>query len=329
MRAHRRAMPPRPDPNARMRILVTGGAGFIGSHLVRRCVAEGHEVHVLLRPTSAATRLADVLPAIGMHRLLLSDSEAVQSCMGKVQPTHIFHLANSTAGRHDTAVVGAMASVTHLVDLLTLVEAAASADEPPRLLLRTGSIAEYGSGPVPFREEQREQPVTSYAAGIVAGSHYARVVAPRLPFPIVTARLALVYGPGQAADFLIPALMAACLEERPLVIERPLDCRDLIHVSDAVEALLRLAATAFRGGEIVNVGSGEAVAVGTLAAHVAALTGSDPALIRRMPQIDPVTHQLAVERMMALTGWAPEVALEDGFAKLIEEARRTGVAVAA
>ncbi len=222
-----------------------------------------------------------------------------------------------------------MASVAQLVELLTLVEAAASADEPPRLFLRTGSIAEYGAGPVPFREEQREQPVTSYAAGIVAGSHYATVVAPRLPFPIVTARLSLVYGSGQAADFLVPALMSACLEGRPLVVERPLDRRDLIHVSDAVEALLRLAATSFRGGEIINVGSGEAVEVGALAGRVAQLIGSDSGLIRRMPQIDPVTHQLAVERMGVLTGWAPRMALEDGFAKLIEEARRNGVAAAA
>lgn len=310
-----------------MRILVVGGAGFIGAHVVRRCLAEGHDLHVLQRPESDVTRLADMLPAIDLHRLALADGAAVRACLTKVRPTHIVYLANDTRSRHETGLAGAVTSVGQITDLVGLLDAAAGLVQPPCSFLRAGSMAEYGAGPVPFREEQREQPETHYAAAITAGTHYAMAMAPHLPFPVITARLALVYGFGQADDFLVPALIRACLERREFVVERPRDRRDLLHVTTVVEALRRLMEIERPGGTIVNVGSGEAVGVGTLARHIAVLSGVEPTMIRLRPQTDPVTLQLCTERMTAMTGWTADIDWKTGVAMLIEKARQARITV--
>lgn len=319
-----------PDPASRgRRVLITGAAGFVGSHLTRRCVEEEQEVHALLRPETDAERLRDMLPAIRVHRLAIGDRGALRACLDEARPTHIYHLGCSTARRHDRSLSGAATFVGDLADLLALVEEAAVSSPPPRFFLRTGSIAEYGETRTPFREEQREQPSTGYAAAIVAGTHYAGAVAPALPFPLVTARLALVYGVGQAADFLVPGLVSACLSRRPFTIRRPLDRRDLIHVEDAVDALSCLPEAAMEGGTIVNIGSGETIGVGELAERIGRLAGAGTDHILRTSQADPVALYLATDRMKALTGWSPRIGLDEGLAALIEDMRRGRVAEAA
>ncbi|WP_340314163.1 NAD-dependent epimerase/dehydratase family protein [Rhizorhabdus argentea] len=309
-----------------MRVLVVGGAGFVGSHLVRRCVAEGHHVDVVARPSSDISRLTPVLASIGLHRLSLLDAAAVGQCLAETRPTHIFYLVGATKRRHEPGV--AQAALEEATGFLTLAQESGRATSRIRCFVRTGSIAEYGVARVPFREGQREHPDNGYAAAIVAGTYYAQALAPQLPFPLITARLALVYGPGQAPDFLVPSLVASCTSGQPIKLGRPLDRRDLIHVSDAVDALYRMATAGLPGGEIVNVGSGEAVGVAELAAIVAALAGADSKLVQCSAQSDPVTLQLSSKRAEQLMGWRPRIDIVSGIKGLIAECRR-GARVAA
>jgi nucleoside-diphosphate-sugar epimerase len=304
------------------RILIVGGAGFIGSHLVRRCVADGHRVHVVARPTSDISRLAEFGSAIVCHRLPLKDDDALRVCFEEARPTHVFHLAGDTGSRHDSSCVQAQRSVGGLESLIALVNAAAKASEPPRFILRTGSIAEYGAEPLPFSEDQPERPLTGYAASLVAGSHYARMLAPDLPFELVTARLALVYGPGQTGNFLIPSMISALAEGRPAIVERPLDRRDIVHVHDIVDALLALADASGSLPPVINIGSGQAVSVGFIAETIAAVLGADPALIRRRWQSGSTTHRLDTRRMFEATGWMPRIGLVDGLKTMVAAVTR-------
>lgn len=311
------------------RILITGGAGFIGSHLARRCVAGGHEAHVLLKPTNDAARLSEMTSSIGLHRLMLSDRDAVRACLAKVRPTHIFHLAHGIGGRHETAVAGAAKSTGDLSDFLAFMSEVSAMGVPPEIVLRTGSVVEYGAMQTPSREDQRERPETAYAAALTAGAHYAGMIARYTPFPIVTARLALVYGPGQGGNFLVPTLVSACVEGRPFIVERPLDQRDFVHVIDVVDALCRLATASVSGAEVFNIGSGETIAVGDLVDRIAAFADADPARISRRSQAEATIYRPCVDQIRERTGWAPRIGIEEGLAALVAEARQTGEAVAA
>lgn len=306
--------------------MIVGGTGFIGSHLARRCVAEGHIVHVIARPTSDMSRLLDLGSSVTRHRFLLSDPAAVRACLAEARPTHVFYLAGDTGTRHDPSCSQALQSVHGLTDLLTLIDVAVQATVPPRFFLRAGSIAEYGAEAVPFRETQRERPLTGYAAGLVAGTHYAQALATRLPFPLVTARLSLVYGPGQADDFLVPSLIAALGNGRSVIIERPRDRRDILHVFDVVDALVALADADSPSGRTINIGSGTTIGVGELAEIIATLVGADPSLIQRRPQSDPVTLLLDTRRLFEATGWASRISLNEGLDALIAATLRRTVA---
>src|SRR3546814_15158544 len=97
-----------------------------------------------------------------------------------------------------------------------------------------------------------------YAVTHVIGTEKLRRLAAILPFPVVTVRLAPVYGPGQSEDFLIPAMIRRCLEGQPLTVRHPDDRRDLLHIDDAVHGLMQLSAHKLMGHTDVNLSTGDA-----------------------------------------------------------------------
>ena len=188
-----------------------------------------------------------------------------------------------------------------------------------------GSLAEYGNGPTPARESQREQPLSAYATAMVAGAHFARMLQPTLPFAVLTARLALTYGEGQSDTFLIPRLVQRCLAGIACEVRHPSRRRDLIHVDDVVDGLRTLARSDLPGGSIVNLCSGIAPTMGSVAERIADLTGADPALVRFGDDAESDTEISTVlgspDLALALTGWRARTALEEGLARTVTSAR--------
>jgi nucleoside-diphosphate-sugar epimerase len=311
-----RAGPERP------RVAVVGGAGFIGAHLARRRIARGWDVHVLGRPGSRAPNLAGLGDRLQVHGVDLGDRPAVERLLARIAPRHVVHLAASTrrAAARDLSDA-ADGAAEDLGGMLSVVAAAAALPDPPSLFLRAGTLAEYGFGPEPSDEGRREAPADAYAAAMTACTHYLAMLQPRLPFPAMTARLALVYGPMQSRGFLMTRLFEAALARRPVRIERPRDRRDLLHVDDAVDALEALAA-APRPGEVVCVGSGEAPAMLEAARLVFDAAGADPALVTAAAPA-PAPRELTVrpDRIAALWGWRARTTLREGAARTLAALR--------
>jgi nucleoside-diphosphate-sugar epimerase len=308
-------------------ILVTGGAGFVGSHLIGACLAAGQRVHTVVRPGSSAARLARYGDAVIVHRFDLRSASDLEACIRDIAPETVFHLASEPRRRElpDLADVsaGIVGDLQVFVDLLRVL---AAAPTPPKVLLRAGSLAEYGGAEPPFREGDREQPLNAYSAAHVAGTHYAAALQPRLPFPVLTGRLALVYGPSQSTEFLIPLLIERCLAGIPIEIRRPDDRRDLIFVDDAVDGLLRLASSDVDGGTVVNIARGIAPTMREVADLVLAATGADPGLVRYAEDAAPNGAPVllcSAEKARLLLGWAAQTKLADGIAATTDWWRRS------
>lgn len=300
------------------RILITGGAGFIGSHLAASHVASGDDVHILVRPGGPLHRRDVALRGVTVHRVRLDHPIAVARCLGEARPSLIYHLAGGT-GRDPImpSVFSAAPLLQDLTNLLTLLTAAAQMPVPPRRVMRAGSLAEYGNGAVPSREEQREDPLTNYTAAMVAGLHYSRMLQPSLPFLVATARLALVYGEDQSDAYLVPWLIGRCLGGHRSMVSRPQSRRDMIYIDDVIDGLRLMADAPLPPGAVVNLSTGVAPTVREIAQSVVNACGADPALISYQEAAAPdhrvqVLHG-AADRAREWLGWRARTDLESGL----------------
>lgn len=303
------------------RILITGGTGFIGSHLAAACLDAGDEVHLLVRPGSSGHRLRRLTGRLVRHEVDMSADGNLRRVLNDVQPEVLYHLAVTPRRRETPDLADVRAGIEEDLNLLiALLSAAACSCRPPSVMVRAGSLAEYGLAPLPYRESVREQPVTAYGAGLVAGTHYVTAVRARLPFPVVTARLALVYGPTQCSDFLVPRLIERCLAGQQTLVKRPADRRDLMYVSDAVDALRMIARSNLKGGTILNVATGIAPSMRHVARLVVRKTGVDSGLVTFGEDFEPSgvpDLRGATYEMLQRTGWRARVLIAEGIARTV------------
>ena len=234
--------------------LVTGAGGFIGRRLVNVLRVRGDE-------------------AVGWTRATvdLTDAEAVHRAMAALRPTTIIHLAASTPA--NAADDPAQASV----DVVMLENIVANAPDNCRLI-HTGSVSEYGrSGH--FDEADLRQPRSAYGAAKAAATDRALTMAATGRFDIRVARLFGVYGPGEAAQRLVPHLVAHLAAGRRVPLAPRGQVRDLAHVDDVCDALIRIAEADTILFPTINIGTGVGVAVQHVCEMVADLLGADRALL--------------------------------------------------
>jgi nucleoside-diphosphate-sugar epimerase len=318
------------DKPGRNQALVTGAAGFLGSHLTRALLADGWKVAALVRPGADLRRLEGAGEGLEVVEADVTDLAAVSHALRSIQPAVVHHLAGDTSVRRfggEWEVV-ARAIDNNLSGTLNLVRAIAEAGPLVECLVRAGGLEEYGAGPAPADEAQREQPTSPYGASQAATTHWCQMLQPQLSFSIVNLRPALVYGPGQGADFLIPALIRSLLDGEPFAISDGTQIRDYIHVDDVIDGFRRAAerATTLRGA-VINISSGEQYRVGEVARLIAETIGRPDLLKvagapRRAGDLDNVSGLNALAAR--LLDWRPKVGLADGLARTIDWFRTSG-----
>lgn len=301
-------------------VLVTGGTGFIGSHLVRRLVKEGARVHVAARAGNDPWRIRDLLPDLTLWPVDVTDAEAIGRCVTTAKPELVFHLAGTTDGRWlDPQWQQLDASATtNWTGTINVLRAAMRTGL--RCFVRAGGLEEYGTGPVPSDENQRERPVSAYSASQVAVTHYCQMLHRAAGAPTVSLRLGLTYGPGQSERFFIPSLIRHCLTGQPFHMSAGEQGRDLVYVDDVVDAFVRAARTPAAVGEVINCCSGQEYRIRDVADLVLRLTGATiPLSVGSAPRrAGEVDHQAGCcDRASRLMGWSPRTKLEGGLARTI------------
>ena len=247
------------------RVLVTGGTGFVGANLARRLLADGHEVHLLVREGSPNLwRLRDVLPGLRLHEVDLRDEGGVASAMAEVRPRQVFHLAVYGAYPSQTGLRQMVSA--NMLATINVVEAALAAGS--EAIVNTGSSSEYGYKDHAPGEAELPEPNSAYAVTKLSATLYCQFIARSRQVRIPTLRLYSVYGPYEEPARLIPALVARGLRGELPPLVRPDIARDYVYAADVVDAYV-LAAGAETGplDAVYNVGTGVQT---TLAEAVAA-----------------------------------------------------------
>ena len=310
-----------------VRALITGGAGFLGSGLVDRLLAEGHGVEVVDDLSSGSlANLKDARAHRGNLRFHQLDvcAPACVELVGRLKPDVIFHLAappEEEGGFEDPARHSEVA----LVGLWRLLEGARVAGT--RKVVFASSWRCYGDlepDELPAREHRATRPQTP--AGVAKRAALDALATYREHHGVEFSALALasVYGPRQlpAASPVAALAQALVVGGTWAVPSGPSVTRDFLYVDDAVDALARAAE---RGsGLLINVGSGEETSFAALGECAARLVGA-PVRLRRAPAAPgtPARCALDASRAGIHLGWRPFTPLEDGMAAMLAAARRS------
>jgi UDP-glucose 4-epimerase len=299
-------------------VLVTGGAGFIGSHLVDRLLADGHSVRVL--DDLSAGRRENVA---GDARLCVGsvvDADTVAELVDGVEV--VFHLAALGAVPRSVADPLATDRVnTHG----TLTVLAAARDAGTRRVVFSSSSSVYGGATIiPTPETVPTRPRSPYGVSKLAGEWYCRVFADLFPLETVALRFFNVFGPRQRPDStyaaVIPLFTSALLSgERPTVFGDGLQSRDFTYVDDVVAAVVAAAnAPASISGDVFNIAPGSQHTLLELLAAIGRASGVDPQPVFAESRVGDIHQSCAdANKAMSAFDWRPRVSLEAGVERYI------------
>ncbi|MBX4199264.1 NAD-dependent epimerase/dehydratase family protein [Candidatus Parcubacteria bacterium] len=289
------------------KVIVTGGAGFIGSHLVERLIAESYDVHII--DNLSTGKRENVNPKATLH---VADTRHLDDIKKIFEgAVAVFHMA---------ALPSVQYSIEHPletneINVLGMQNVLISAAEAKvGRLVYSASCAAYGDQKqMPFTEDMPPMPLSPYGMHKYVGEVYARVWSEVYKLETVSLRYFNVYGPRAKSDgayaSVIARFIALRAEGKPLTITGDGEqTRDYVHVSDVVEANMRAMKSDKVGrGEVINVGYGKEISVNA----IADIVGGEKQYVPE--RLEPKRVLADITKAKALLDWQPKVAPEEGI----------------
>jgi len=302
------------------RVLVTGASGFIGSHLTKRLVAEGAEVHAVTPAVSSVypERLLDVRTSIVLHEANITDRSAMDALAKHAKPSIVFHLAAYTHvgkswQRVDECV---QTNVQGTVNLLQALDSIGY-----DRFVNTGTSEIYGDIDVPFREDANVNPNSPYSVSKYAAERFCRMFRQGHGWPIVLVRPFNAYGPAQSPDRIIPETIVRALRKQELKTTSGKQTREFNYVDDLVDGFVLAATVPGVEGELINLGGGEEIAIRDVVTAVLDVMGNPiTAQIGALPDRPTEIWRMFCDSTKAreLLGWKPRHTLREGLESTIE-----------
>jgi len=307
-----------------MKALIIGVAGFVGKHLVNELVNAEWDVS----GTRLPSEMVDL--DIPVYELDILDADAIGDLLTRENLDCVFHLAAQSS----VAVSWKQPALTvdvNVKGVINLLEAVRALDKPPKILL-IGSGEEYGyvlPEELPIAEETMLRPGNIYAGTKIAQGMLGQVYARAYDLDIVIVRAFNHFGPGQTDTFVVPAFckQVAAIEaegDSGTIRVGNLDAkRDFTDVRDIVKAY-RMLADKGESGEIYNVGSGVSVSVAKILNMIIKQSDAEITIEQdpeRLRPSDVPDVRADISKLVACTGWKPEIALEETIKDVLNEWR--------
>ncbi len=301
------------------RYLVTGGCGFIGSHLVDSLVGDGHDVRVLDDLSSGTTRFlpagVDFLHGSVADRLIAGHAvDGVDGCFHLAAIASVQRSAEDLLGTHGVNLGGT----------LTMLDALGRAAHAPPFVYAS-SAAVYGDSPtLPIREDAPKYPRSPYGADKYASELHAAVATHSSGLSTAGLRFFNVYGPRQPPGSPYSGVVSIFADrlqrdEPVMVFGDGAQTRDLVHVTDVVRALRHAMDRRLPAAPVFNVCTGRGVSVLELAGVMGGLLGRRPAILHGTPRVGEIRHSVGDPTAgRTALGLGEPVPLERGLRSLLE-----------
>lgn len=300
-----------------MRVLVTGGAGFIGSHIVDRLVLEGHSVSVI--DNLSTGKMENLNREAEFYKMDIV-SPRIERVLKKERPELICHLAAQMDVRRSVAdpVYDAQ---TNIIGMLNLLENAVRFRTRRVIFASTGGAVYGEEGPLPTPEDYPPKPVSPYGVSKLTGEHYLFYYTVTYGMSYVALRFANVYGPRQ--DPFGEAGVVAIFSQKMLRNEHPvingngMQTRDYVYVEDVVDAVT--ASIYSDISDVFNVGTGVETSVNQLFRLLVDVTGKEiKEVYGPAKKGEQQRSCLSCDKIRKALDWEPKTSLQEGLARTVE-----------
>ena len=299
-------------------VLVTGGAGFIGSHLVKRLVEEGAKVTVTVKYRSLidCVRLCSVWDDVETVEADLRNIDSVLT----MKPRHfdsVFHLAAYNHVGHSFLHV----QESMMSNLLATANLMEHGPDYKRFIY-TASSEVYGwQESVPFREENIPCPISPYAIGKYAGELYARLKAHQTRGTIICLRPFNTFGPYQSERAVIPELIVKCLRGKPVETTQGRQTREFNYVDNIIDGFIAAAQVEEVPDGPVNIGTGKEISIRDLVQKIHSISRSTSQLeIGALKDRPTEIWRMCADNQRAqqLLNWRPRVSFDEGLNRTVD-----------
>jgi len=300
--------------------LVTGGAGFIGSHLAAELVDRGERVRIVDNLSTGKRRNLDVVPDGEFVEGDLADRAVAERAVAGVD--YVLHQAAipSVPRSIQDPITSNRSNIDATLNVLV-----AARDAGVKRLVYAGSSSAYGDTPtLPKREDMPTSPLSPYALQKLVGEQYCQMFTRLYGFETVTIRYFNVFGPRQDPSSpysgVISLFISALVDGRqPTIYGDGEQTRDFTYVANVVDGVLRACEAPGAAGETINVATGGRISLNDLFAELRALTGSAIEPAYAQPRAGDVKHSQAdISKAKRILGYEPGVTLKEGLRRTLE-----------
>ena len=305
-----------------MRIVVTGGAGFIASHIVDAYLERGHEVHIV--DDLSTGQSINLNPRADLHEVDIADPKAAR-LIERIKPDALSHHAAQMDVRHSVADPGFDARV-NIIGFINLLEACKNCVVKKVMFASSGG-AVYGEQDVfPAAEDHPTRPASPYGVSKRAGELYLSYYQQAFGLPYIALRYANIYGPRQSAkgEAGVVAIFLSLLltGKTPVINGDGGQTRDYVYVGDVVAANVAALDSRFVGA--VNIGTGVETDVVMIFDHLRRAVGSQIEAVHGPAKPGEQRRSCLDARLAAqVLGWRPQTTLADGLLRTAEYYRAT------
>ncbi|MBI3251720.1 MAG: GDP-mannose 4,6-dehydratase [Candidatus Omnitrophica bacterium] len=303
------------------KILITGGAGFVGRHLVEALAARGARPRVL--DNFSGSSRESFKPFLKKAALVEGDVRRARDVRKAVAGMEaVFHLAairsvvktvEDPLLSHEVNATGALLLLHH------------SQKAGVKHFIFTSTSAVYGGAPARFQKEEGDlKPISPYGIAKLAAEHYAKIYFDERKLPTTAVRIFNVYGPHQNPEsrysLVVPGVLSRIGKNKPPLIDGSGEqTRDFVYIDDVLDAFFKIVGNKKTFGKVYNLGAGSAVSINRIAATLLRLSGSNlkPLHGPRRPG-DPLRTCADISRIRRELGWRPKVSLEEGLRRTVE-----------
>ena len=298
--------------NYNIRILVVGGTGFIGYHLLKETVRRGWSC------TSISLNAPLNYRRIESVKYVFADITNKSELKSKIGDDYDYVVNLGGYPDHNLLNRGGRKIIKNHFDAVINLITATSRKKLKRFI-QIGSSDEYGEVQAPQTETIREQPISPYSVAKVASTHLIQMLYRTERFPGVTLRPFLIYGPGQDENRFIPQVINGCLNESPFPTSEGKQVRDFCHVDDAVNAIMLAMLSDESNGKIFNIGSGIPVTIRSVVKKITKIINKGKPQYGVVPFRPGENMNLYanINYIKKVLNWEPFVNFDDGIREVI------------